>query len=81
MELFLMIKDMLQLNIQNETASLKAVILGTAKSNGAIPTPEDCYDPKSLQHVLKGTYPKEQDMIFKIFSYSVVFFEYFFSNI
>ena len=56
-----MIRDMLQLNIQNETATLKAVILGTAKSLGAIPKPEDCYDPKSLQHVLKGTYPKEED--------------------
>ena len=58
---------MLKLNVKNETSRLRAVILGTAKSIGAIPKPEDCYDPKSLQHVLKGTYPKEQDMIFKIF--------------
>lgn len=54
---------MIKLNITNETAKLKAVVLGTAKSVGPIPKPEDCYDPKSLEHVLAGTYPKEQDMV------------------
>ena len=67
---------MLELNIQNETGNLKAVILGTAKSNGAIPKPEDCYDPKSLQHVLKGTYPKEQDMISEIEAVAAIFEKY-----
>lgn len=67
---------MLDLNIQNETANLKAVILGTAKSNGAIPKPEDCYDPKSLQHVLKGTYPKEQDMVSEIEAVAAIFEKY-----
>lgn len=76
MELFLMIKDMLELNIQNETATLKAVILGTAISNGAIPNPEDCYDPKSLQHVLKGTYPKEEDMIAEMEAVAAIFKKY-----
>ena len=57
------IPEIIHLNIQNETAPLKAVILGTAESNGPTPKPEDCYDPKSLQHVLAGTYPKEADMI------------------
>jgi N-dimethylarginine dimethylaminohydrolase len=54
---------MLNLNIKNETARLRAVILGTAISNGPTPKPEDCYDPKSIQHVLAGTYPKERDMV------------------
>lgn len=54
---------MLQLNIQNETSRLRAVILGIASSNGGIPKLEDCYDPKSREHVLAGTYPKEEDMI------------------
>lgn len=60
------IPEIIHLNIQNETAPLKAVILGTAESNGPIPKPEDCYDPKSLQHVLAGTYPKEADMILEM---------------
>jgi N-dimethylarginine dimethylaminohydrolase len=53
----------MKLNIQNETSRLRAVILGTAESNGPTPKPEECYDPKSLEHVLAGTYPKEEDMI------------------
>lgn len=58
----------MKLNIQNETSRLRAVILGTAKNNGGIPTVEDCYDPKSIEHVLAGTYPKEEDMIFEMSS-------------
>ena len=53
----------MKLNIQNETSRLRAVILGTAESNGPTPKVEDCYDPKSRQHVLAGTYPTEEDMI------------------
>lgn len=54
---------MLQLNVKNETSRLRAVVLGTAESNGPVPKVEDCYDPKSKQHVLAGTYPKEEDMV------------------
>ncbi len=57
---------MLELNIKNETSRLRAVILGTAKSNGGIPNVEDCYDPKSIEHVLSGTYPKEDDMMLEM---------------
>ncbi len=54
---------MLHLNIQNETAPLKAVLLGTAESCGPVPSPEAAYDPKSLEHILAGTYPLEADMV------------------
>jgi len=57
---------MLKLNIKNETSKLKAVVLGIAKNNGPIPKVEDCYDPKSIQHVLAGTYPKEADMVLEM---------------
>jgi N-dimethylarginine dimethylaminohydrolase len=57
---------MLKLNIKNETSKLKAVVLGIAKNNGPIPKVEDCYDPKSIQHVLAGTYPDESDMILEM---------------
>ena len=62
MELFLYLQHM-KLHIQNETSRLRAVILGTAESNGPIPTIEEAYDPKSVQHIKAGTYPKEADMI------------------
>ncbi|SDS07830.1 N-Dimethylarginine dimethylaminohydrolase [Formosa sp. Hel1_31_208] len=53
----------MKLNIQNETARLRAVILGTAESNGPTPALEEAYDPKSMEHIKAGTYPKEADMI------------------
>lgn len=67
---------MLKLNIKNETSRLRAVILGTAKSNGSTPKVEDCYDPKSIQHVMAGTYPKEEDMIMEMESVAAVFKKY-----
>ncbi|WP_340075101.1 dimethylarginine dimethylaminohydrolase family protein [Leptobacterium sp. I13] len=54
---------MLQLNVKNEIAPLKAVVLGTAISNGPTPKAEDAYDPTSLEHIMAGTYPVEKDMV------------------
>jgi len=54
---------MLNLNVNNETSKLKAVVLGTAISLGPTPKLEDCYDPKSREHVLNNTYPVEEDLI------------------
>ena len=67
---------MLKVNIQNETSRLRAVVLGTAESCGPTPTPEQCYDPKSLEHVLAGTYPKEEDMIQEMEAVAKVFQKY-----
>jgi N-dimethylarginine dimethylaminohydrolase len=57
------IYNMLKLNIKNETSRLRKVVLGTAVSNGPVPKIEACYDPKSIEHIKAGTYPKEADMI------------------
>jgi len=54
---------MLKLNVKNETSRLRAVVLGTAVSNGPTPTVAEAYDPKSLEHILAGTYPLESDMV------------------
>ena len=67
---------MLQLHINDETSLLKAVILGTAESCGPIPKPEEAYDPKSLEHILAGTYPKESDMIIEMDAFANVFDKY-----
>lgn len=67
---------MLKLNIQNETSRLRSVILGTAESCGPVPQPEDTYDPKSREHVLAGTYPKEEDMILEMDAVAKVFEKY-----
>lgn len=57
---------MLKLNIKNETSRLRAVVLGTAISNGPTPKIKDAYDPKSIEHIKAGTYPKENDMVAEI---------------
>ncbi|NRD24812.1 amidinotransferase [Winogradskyella litoriviva] len=66
----------MKLNIQNETSRLKAVILGTAESIGPIPSIEDAYDPKSIEHIKAGTYPKESDMIKEMETVAAVFKKY-----
>lgn len=67
---------MLQLNVKNETSSLRAVVLGTAESNGPTPTVAEAYDPKSLEHIQAGTYPKNEDMIPEIEAVATVLKKY-----
>ena len=67
---------MLKLNVTNETSRLKAVVLGTALSNGPTPKLEDCYDPKSAEHVKAGTYPKVEDMVAEMQAVAKVFEKY-----
>lgn len=64
---------MLNLHVIDETAPLKAVVLGTAQSCGPTPKPEEAYDPKSLEHILAGTYPKEADMVQEMEAFAKVF--------
>ena len=67
---------MLKLNVKNETSRLRAVVLGTAVSCGPTPTAEEAYDPKSLEHILAGTYPLEVDMIPEMEAVANVFEKY-----
>lgn len=66
----------LPLNVKNETARLRAVVLGTAVNNGPTPPPELAYDPKSLEHILAGTYPVEADMVREMEAFRNVFEKY-----
>ncbi len=67
---------MIKLNVKNETSRLRSVILGTAESNGPTPKVEECYDPKSIEHVLAGTYPIEADMVREMDAVAQVFKKY-----
>jgi N-dimethylarginine dimethylaminohydrolase len=67
---------MLQLNIKNEYSRLKAVVLGSALNNGPTPTVDEAYDPKSLEHILAGTYPIEADMVAEMEAFNQVFEKY-----
>lgn len=67
---------MLRLNVKNETSRLRAVVLGSALKNGPTPKAEEAYDPKSLEHILAGTYPKEDDMVKEMEAFNAVFQKY-----
>ncbi len=67
---------MLQLNIKNETSRLRAVVLGSALDNGPTPTADEAYDPKSLEHILAGSYPLEADMVKEMGAVNQVFQKY-----
>jgi N-dimethylarginine dimethylaminohydrolase len=67
---------MLKLNVQDETSRLRAVVLGIAKSNGPTPTVEKAYDPKSIEHIKAGTYPKEEDMVTEMDAFCKVLEKY-----
>lgn len=66
----------MNLHVTDETSRLKAVILGTALSNGPTPTIEEAYDPKSLEHIKAGTYPVESDMVKEMDAFNEVFQKY-----
>lgn len=67
---------MLELNIKNETSRLRAVVLGSAINIGPTPTAEEAYDPKSLEHILAGTYPKESDMVAEMEAFNKILQKY-----
>ena len=67
---------MLELNIKNETSRLRAVVLGSAVSNGPTPKVEEAYDPKSLEHILAGTYPLEYDMVNEMEAFNTLLKKY-----
>ena len=54
---------MFKINIHNETAALKAVVVGIAYDFGGIPKLVDCYDPKSREHVVAGTFPSNDSCV------------------
>ena len=66
----------MDLHIQNETSRLRAVVLGTTESNGPIPRIEECYDPKSIENILAGTYPLEKDMVIEMSEFERVLLKY-----
>jgi|TARA_B100000780_G_scaffold260400_1_gene212107 N-dimethylarginine dimethylaminohydrolase len=57
---------MLELKVNNETSQLKTVVLGIADSFGGLPELVNCYDPKSKEHVLNGTFPEEPNIKIEI---------------
>ena len=67
---------MISLHVTDEISRLRAVVLGTAKSNGPTPKLQDAYDPKSAEHIKAGTYPIEEDMVAEMEAVAAIFEKY-----
>lgn len=64
------------LNIQNETAPLKTVVLGQPYSLGKEPALEETYDAKSHETVKNGLYPTEEDIVNEMTAFENVLKKY-----
>ena len=67
---------MFSLKINNEFGALSDVILGVAYSFGGTPKIEECYDPKSRENVLNGTFPNEKNLIAELNSFLKILKKY-----
>jgi N-dimethylarginine dimethylaminohydrolase len=53
---------MIQPFINNEFSKIKLVVLGIGDNFGGCPLISNAYDPKSKEHIINGTFPKEGDV-------------------
>ena len=67
---------MMKIKVRNETAHLKAVVVGIADDFGGIPKVEECYDPKSISHVVAGTFPTNDACVKEMNALVAVFDKY-----
>ena len=52
----------MKIHVNSETSRLREVVLGLPDSNGPVPKLRDTFDAKSYESVLRGVYPKEEDI-------------------
>lgn len=64
------------LNIQNETATLKTVVLGQPYSMGNAPTLAQTYDAKSYESVQKNIYPTEEGIVKEMTAFEQILKKY-----
>ena len=66
----------MNLNIKNETSTLKAVVLGLHGSIGNVPSIEKTFDSKSYESVLHGIYPTEEAITKEMTAFEKVLLKY-----
>ncbi|MEI6753184.1 MAG: arginine deiminase family protein [Paludibacter sp.] len=66
----------MQLNVKNETSTLRAVVLGQPGSLGAVPTLDKTFDAKSYESVSLGNYPTEEAVYMEMSAFEKVLLNY-----
>jgi len=67
---------MINTSVKNETARLRTLVLGVADDFGGVPSLDNIYDPKSLEHKLAGTFPSQESVINEMVQLEAVFIKY-----
>lgn len=66
----------MKLNIQNETGTLKSVVLGQPTSNGGVPDIAESYDAKSYYTLQNDVYPTEADITQEMDAFEQILLKY-----
>ena len=66
----------MNLNVKNETSTLKAVVLGQPDSIGSTPSLDNTYDAKSYESVLNGVFPTEEAIYKEMTAFEKVLLKY-----
>ena len=66
----------MNLNVCNETSTLKAVVLGQPGSIGSTPNLDKTYDAKSYESVLNGNFPTEEAIYKEMTAFEKVLLKY-----
>jgi N-dimethylarginine dimethylaminohydrolase len=66
----------MHLNVNNETSTLKAVVLGQPGSIGNVPMMDKTFDAKSYESVILGNYPTEEAIYKEMSAFEKVLLKY-----
>ena len=66
----------MQLNVKNETSTLRAVVLGQRGSLGSVPSLDKSFDAKSFESVSLGIYPTEEAVYKEMSAFEKVLLKY-----
>lgn len=67
---------MIQPKVKNETDQLRKVVLGLADDFGGVPALTEAYDPKSKEHIKKGTFPTQEAVLAQMTGLKEVLLKY-----
>lgn len=66
----------MKIHVTSETSRLREVVLGLPDSNGPVPKLRDTFDAKSYESVMRGVYPKEEDIKKEMDAFEAVLLKY-----
>ena len=66
----------MKIHVTSETSRSREVVLGLPDSNGPVPKLRNTFDAKSYESVMRGVYPKEEDIKKEMDAFEAVLLRY-----